>query len=338
MQIYNIPIEPIEERYSVQWDEWFNSFFNNQDAELQTIYGEKTSGKINTGAFLDVIETNIYKTSQLLTLTHLLADYKDDFPLVLFLHDLWFPGIETIAYIRDGMGFKNLKICGCLHAGSYDKNDFLYHKNMHLWADKIEESWFANIADMIFVATDYHKRLLIQQRNVPTEKIKVTGFPIYDTFSVPCIKERSVVFPHRTDKEKRPDLFKKLANEIQPIFPAWNFIYTKEEAKNKKEYYQILNKAAISVSFAEQETWGIAMQESVICNALPVVPDCLSYSEMYFDEFKATSYKGIKRKVLQFMSAYETDKDIDLSVQRNKILLKGAAAMQNIFNEIKQVI
>jgi hypothetical protein len=59
---------------------------------------------------------------------------------------------------------------------------------------------------------------------------------------------------------------------------------------------------------------------------------------MYFDEFKATSYKGIKRKVLQFMSAYETDKDIDLSVQRNKILLKGAAAMQNIFNEIKQVI
>ena len=54
MIVLNIPIEPIEERYSSQWNKWFINHFRKADVIFKTIYGDKTSGKINKGSFLDI--------------------------------------------------------------------------------------------------------------------------------------------------------------------------------------------------------------------------------------------------------------------------------------------
>src|SRR5512138_1159671 len=130
IKVLNIPIEPLEERYSTQWDKWFRVEFLKANIQFETAYGEKTSGKIGRGSFLDVTETNLYKTSQLQKVINIIAnhDYRD--PLVVFFHDLWNPALTTLAYIRDGLGLKNLYIVGCLHAGSYDPYDFLNRQQM----------------------------------------------------------------------------------------------------------------------------------------------------------------------------------------------------------------
>ena len=276
--LFDIPIEPLEERYSAQWAGWFKAAF---DAHCQQkwfrIYGSKVSPVIKNGAFLDVVHTNLYKASQLQRLCSAVedGDLADDD--IVFFHDLWFPGIEMLAYIRDGLGLK-FKIYGCLHAGVYDPNDFLSKQGMRPWATHFEKSML-QIVDGVFVATNYHKDLICKDHPAAREKIHVTGFPIASRPYTNVQKDpRLVVFPHRLNDEKRPDLFAELAKLLGP---TWHCVRTKDVCQTKSQYYELLERASVAVSFAEQETWGIAMQEALFCGCIPVVPNRLSYVEMY---------------------------------------------------------
>lgn len=332
--ILNIPIEPIEERYSKQWDQWFKEQLNESEFEFATIYGDSTSGKINQGAFLDIVETNQYKLSQLKPLINIVSRWFDsDEPLILFFHDLWFPGLETIAYVRDGLGIKNLRICGCLHAGSYDPYDFLSQRGMSGWAQKMEEGWFDGIVDRIFVATQFHKDLLTSTRQITNpERIQVTGFPIYPNFVNPrSSKENIVVFPHRLDPEKQPHLFDQLAAELDNS--NWEFIKTKDVCHTKAEYYELLNKSKIALSFALQETWGIAMQEAVLCGNTPICSNRLSYPELFNPDFVYNDYS----EAVELTKYYMEYTSANQWIQRNMIELWGATAIPNIIRQIRSM-
>jgi len=331
MKIINIPIEPLEERYSIQWDKWFKEQFAENKLNVQTVYGTKTKGKIIHGSFLDVLETNLYKTSQLQKIIKILHEYDNKEPLVLFFHDLWFPGLANIAYIRDGMHLKNLYICGCLHAGSYDPYDFLNKQQMTPWAHLLEESMF-EIVDMIFVATYFHAEMLHKRRKVPNSIIHVTGFPLYPDFVQQTTKEGIILFPHRLDSEKQPDLFDALKQMSFPYSLHWTWIKTKDVAKTKEEYYTLLNKSRFAISFALQETWGIAMQEAVLCGCFPIVPRRLSYPELYIDPFLYDSVG----EILSMIDKFWNDPPLEeLRLQQKSILNNGAKAIPHIINLIK---
>ena len=334
MKILNIPIEPIPDRYSVDWDKWFENSFKEFNIDFQTIYGIKTSEKINIGSFLDVIETNLYKLSQTEQIIHILKEYDDQEILVLFFHDIWFPGLANIAYFRDGRNLKNLRICGCLHAGSYDENDFLNKTGMTKWARFLEIGWFNGIVDTIFVATEYHKSLLIKTRGIFENKIQVSGFPIYPDFIKKINKtdrENIIVFPHRLDIEKQPDLFDKIATH--PFLKHCTFHKTKEYPRSKKEYYEFLQKSKIVLSFSKQETWGIAMQEAVLCGAFPICPARLSYPEMYNDLFLYNDIEDIPQMINKFINHPPFHSLLNL---QSKILRKGTEAIPYMINIIKK--
>ena len=264
MKIYNLPIEPLEQRYSKQWLTWFEEEFTDAGIVYETILGDAVPDEIITGgSFLDVVNTNKYKLSQLQKL--LTKELKDGD--IIFLHDMWFPGIEALAYIRDGLGI-NFKIVGCLHDGSYNKHDFLYKKGMQRWASFLEEAWF-NLFDEVYVATTFHKKYVQQRRLILPGKIIVTGFPIYaheimsgrDVGNVP---QRNIIFPHRLTEEKQPELFSKLSES----FPDYVCIKTQQMKLSKEKYYDLLHQSVIAVSFAHQEMWGIAMQEALFLNCV----------------------------------------------------------------------
>lgn len=331
MILLNIPIEPLPERYSMQWDKWFQKEFGEANLNVCNVYGENTSGKIGNGSFLDVTETNLYKTSQLREIILFIANCDKNEKIVLFFHDIWNPAIPTIAYIRDGLGLKNLKICGCLHAGSYDEYDFLNKQGMTPWACYLEQSIGA-IVDKIFVATRFHKNMFCTRRNIDKNKVVVTGFPIYDDFikDMPeTEKKQIIVFPHRLDSEKRPDLFDVLSKD--PLFADYTFIKSKEKAKSKRAYYRLLQQSYIAVSFAEQETWGIAMQEAVICGCIPICPQRLSYKEMYSQAFLYNSMAECKHLIETYIKKFPL---APLHVQRSTILQDGKHAIPLIIKEI----
>lgn len=289
--LVNIPIESLEERYSAQWNRWFPEEFNRHHVLFHTVEGAPLSNKITQGAFLDVISTNHFKASQLQDVTRLLWRREVGDGDTFFFHDLWFPGLEMLAYIRDGLDL-DFSICGIMHAGSYDPFDFLTKKGMGRWAEELEKSWL-RLVDRVFVATHFHRDLLISQRlsydTALHDKIVVTGLPMYPAeFVQPGVeKENIVVFPHRLDREKNPQLFEELAGQYARS--GWDFIRSKDVTSNKQEYYDLLNRAKIAVSFADQETWGIAQMEALFCGCIPIVPDRLSYHELYPEPFRYDS-------------------------------------------------
>lgn len=335
--LYWLPIEPIEERYSAQWMKWFDAVFKITGVPYKTVRGKRLTDRIETGSFLDVYDTHYWKMRQIEELTAMFYNKEIKDGDWIFVGDLWFPGLEALAYIRDASGIK-FKIAGCLHAGSYDEHDRLHVWGTDPWASYFENCLF-ELADLIFVATYFHKDLVQTFRYVDENKVVVTGFPIYDNWTMPTkAKKNIVVFPHRLDPEKQPDQFDMLALAA-PMPPDWLFYKTKDSTcATKRDYYDILNVSKIAVSFALQETWGIAMQEAVISRCYPVVPNRLSYVEMYPDMFRYDSFPEAQDLVVEFAEKGTDAKYIfELETLRQKFLIDGGKAIYNMLNAMELI-
>ena len=71
--------------------------------------------------------------------------------------------------------------------------------------------------------------------------------------------------------------------------PQYEFVICQEQALSKHEYHNLLGEAKMVFSANLQETLGISWYEGSLVDAIPMVPDRLSYSEMSLPEFKYPS-------------------------------------------------
>ncbi len=302
--IFSVPIEPLQERYTEQWFRWFPDAFKELDAEFQTIEGDQLTTSIETGKVLDVYGTHFYKFSQLQKLVRMIQKRMIANHDTIFFHDLWFPGIECLAYIRQMTGLR-FKIAGILHAGTWDAHDFTYP--MRPWAKHIEQGWL-NIFDQVFVGSHFHRDLICEANEV-TCPVRVTGLPFnYKEVQRPQEKENIIVFPHRLDKEKCPEKFDRLVEALEPTLKqlGWRAMKTKDVCQTKEEYYQLLGRAKIAVSFAEQETFGFAMLEAVANGCTPVVPARLSYRSMeMYEGYRFEDFGHAVQKVKRLVERWE---------------------------------
>jgi hypothetical protein len=122
------------------------------------------------------------------------------------------------------------------------------------------------------------------------KKIVQTGWPMeyMDTTLTPyknMNKRDLIVFPHRIAPEKQVEIFRDLKEQL----PQYEFVVCQDQQLTKNEYHNILGEAKIVFSASLQETLGIGCYEGAIVDAIPMVPNRLSYSEMYLDEFKYPS-------------------------------------------------
>ena len=279
MKIWHLPIEPYETRYTADWVHQFETEFKNQNIEFETIFGEQTTSELKAGTVLDCCGTNIYKFSQL---SNLLKKINDGFVKdndCIFIADMWFPGLESLFYVRD-ISKINFKIYGILHAGTWDKHDFTSQAGMGIWAKNIETSWITSV-DKVFVATEFHKNLIQSYIPEANRCIEVTGIPFYSNKLFEkyggYTKENIVVFPHRCVPEKQPELFDRLST--YPELSHLTFIKTLDVCENRKQYFELLSRAKYMVSFANQETFGYSTVESMALGCKVFVPDHVSYKE-----------------------------------------------------------
>lgn len=286
--IYNLPIEPLPERYSGYWLNDVGKSFAREGATVTQVLGDEVSATINNGQFLDATGTLIWKTSQLNRMIRYIQAGEVQEGDVIFLHDIWYPGIEALFYARDGLGLK-FKIAGMLHAGTYDPHDWTAQRGMGRWARQFENSWLHEV-DMVFVASLFHSELVSEARQTNNNVKVLMSFPrAWDAQLAQAgrdalfqrRKKRLVVWPHRKAPEKDEATFLAAAKATTENWPGWQFVSSKDICKSKAQYYQLLLEASIAVSTAKQETWGIAMRESTIAGAVPLVPDSLSYCEAF---------------------------------------------------------
>jgi glycosyltransferase involved in cell wall biosynthesis len=295
-----VPIELLEERYSQQWYQQII-----KDYDFKKVVGDTEPRVIKNGEFLDVYDTNRYKLKQLIELIDMAEKGELNGETIVFL-DGWFPGVQTLAYIRDTMDL-DFKMTGVLHAGTWDEWDFLAQKGCAGWGQPFEES-FLEIYDRILVATEFHK-MLIEDKFLDVsfeDKMEIVEFPIF----VPDLKTKKkniVVFPHRLAPEKQPEKFDELEQLFRAKYPDFDvvFIKSKDYCVDKGDYYRLLARAKVSVSFALQETFGIAMLESNDLGAAPLVPYRLSYVDIYNRDAFYSDMNDLVRKVHNELLNYE---------------------------------
>jgi hypothetical protein len=148
---------------------------------------------------------------------------------------------------------------------------------------------------------------------MPTNKIIRSGWPMeYMAETLKPYKNLSkrdlILFPHRIAPEKQVEIFRDLAQTL----PQYEWVVCQDQQLTKEQYHNLLGEAKLVFSANLQETLGISWYEGVIVDAIPMVPDRLSYSEMALDEFKYPSawaesyetYKQHKQEIIAKIDNY----------------------------------
>jgi hypothetical protein len=293
--VWLLPIEAHEQRYTEQWRRYLPEQLahaaedRSVDARVHVVTGEMPDQKLIAGAFLDFAGTNVFKSTQIAEVARRFQRGEVQPGDAFLISDAWHPGVHQIRYMSALLNVP-VRIIGLWHAGHYDPNDFLGridHKDA-LWAEAMERALF-EAYDVSVFATQYHIDLFRKGLRVSKNDTRIAqcGWPMEYLRGVlapfaATPKRNLVLFPHRLAPEKQVRIFADLAGE----FTAWDFVVCQEETLSKAEYHRYLAEARVVFSCSLQETLGIGCYEGVLAGAVPVVPNRLSYKEMYPKEFR----------------------------------------------------
>ena len=292
MLIY-VPLEHIEGRYTVHMDRDIEAYLNAQDIEYVKVMPTTETPPLPEGQFLNAAFTSKFKAMQIAEISAMFESGKINDGDTIFFSDIWFPGIESIAYMKY-FTKKDVKITGIIHAGSFTDTDFV--RDMERWAKNFEDIIF-DISDTIYCASNFIKEDIIRKRMVDPNKLVVTGLPVDYSgldYHKGQTKENIVIFNGRLCDEKQPWLFDELEKQVNEKTNGnlnAKFIKTQEENLSKGEYYSLLGKSKAIVSYALQENFGFGVAEAVYLGCKPVLPNRLVYPELYpntklFDRFE----------------------------------------------------
>ena len=332
-KIFLVDLEAVETRYTGEWKNHLPVWLRRHGHDVQVIDGPTDIPQATTpGAFLNFGGTNIYKSRQVETIGRLFCSGRISSGDHFIFTDAWHPGIINLKYMSELLQIP-VTIHALWHAGSYDPQDFLGRLIGDTpWVRYAEKSFFAAI-DHNYFATDFHINLFLRnlleieaefikddtEHFLATKKIVRTGWPfeyMEDTLlmykNMP--KRNLILFPHRVAPEKQLDIFL----DIKDSLPQYEFVVCQERQLTKNEYHNLLGEAKLVFSANLQETLGISWYEGALVDAIPMVPDRLSYREMAMDEFKYpsewtqdfSSYvlhrEKVVARVVDYMENYQT--------------------------------
>ena len=326
--VYIVDIEAVETRYTAQWKNHVPKLLAEAAHHVQVIDGPTDIPSATTpGAFLNFGGTNIYKSRQVEQIGRLFCagtiKPNDHF----IFTDAWHPGIINLKYMSELLNIP-VKIHALWHAGSYDPQDFLGRLIGDApWVRHAEKSFFHAI-DHNYFATDFHIKLFEKNlfdanlstsyANKTSNKVIRTGWPMeymQDTLApyTGMQKRNMILFPHRIAPEKQLDIFLDLKEHL----PQYEFVVCQDQELTKNEYHNLLGESKLVFSANLQETLGISWYEGALVDAIPMVPDRLSYSEMAYDDFKYPSEwteswnhyvanrQEVCNKIIQYMDNYD---------------------------------
>jgi glycosyltransferase involved in cell wall biosynthesis len=349
-KVFLVDLEAVETRYTGEWKTHLPALLRRHGHDVQVISGLEDIPKATTpGAFLNFGGTNIYKASQVEKMGRLFCEGKVKAGDHFIFTDAWHPGVVNLKYMSELLEIP-VKIHGLWHAGSYDEQDFLGRLiGPARWVRHAEKSFY-HCFDHNYFASEFHVKMFFDEllhdgvpfdnpwydedwRDVYTDndrKIVRSGWPMEymeDTLlmykNMP--KRDLILFPHRLAPEKQVEIFMDLKERL----PQYEFVICQERQLTKNEYHNLLGESKLVFSANLQETLGISWYEGALVNAIPMVPDRLSYSEMALDEFKYPSdwtvnfsaynihREKVVRQIMNYMENYEKylpglNKQVDL--------------------------
>jgi hypothetical protein len=322
LTVFLIDLESVPTRYTGEWKTHIPKLLEKENHNVHIITGPTDIPNATTpGAFLNFGGTNIYKAAQIEAMARLFTQGKVKPGDHFIFADAWHPGIVCLRYMSELLNI-TVTTHGLWHSGSYDPQDFLGRLiGDKPWVRHAEKSFFFAF-DHNYFATDFHikmfaKNLFDTVDNGANPYVTRTGWPMeyMDELLTPYkgMKKRDLIlFPHRIAPEKQVEIFRDLAKHL----PQYEFIVCQDQQLSKHEYHTLLGEAKIVFSANLQETLGISCYEGAVVDAIPMVPDRLSYAEMYSDDFRYDSHftetyemyernrPYLTKKIMWYMSNY----------------------------------
>jgi hypothetical protein len=365
-RVFLVDLEAVETRYTGQWKTHIPALLKKRGHNVQVISGPEDIPSATTpGAFLNFGGTNIYKSSQVEQMGRLFCNGSVHPGDHFIFTDAWHPGIINLKYMSELLGIP-VTIHALWHAGSYDPQDFLGRLIGNApWVRHAEKSFFHAI-DHNYFATDFHIEIFVDnlleneckienpwyeedfKDLLDSDKIIRTGWPMEympDTLAMykGMPKRDLILFPHRIAPEKQVEIFRDLKEHL----PQYEFVVCQDQQLTKNEYHNLLGESKLVFSANLQETLGISWYEGAIVDAIPMVPDRLSYSEMAFDTFKYPeiwtrnweNYLGYRpyicQKIIQYMDNY--DKFLPQLRKQTQFLSENFFSCGNLLANLKDV-
>jgi len=300
MTVYLVDLEAVDTRYTKQWKDHLPQQMRDAGLDVYIISGGDVPQATTPGAFLNFAGTNSYKSQQMLKIAELFANGSVKNGDYFLYTDAWNPTVIQLKYMAELLGIE-IKIGGLWHAGSYDPQDFLGRLIGDVpWVRNAESSMFY-CYNHNFFATQFHANMFLRnlfgvdvlfgddeldewntQTNLNGPKIMIVGWPMEYLKDIlkPYMfvdKKQKIIFPHRLAPEKQLEIFKDLAKAM----PEYEWFVAQENTLTKDEYHQHLAESKLVFSANLQETLGISVYEGALVGTLPLMPDRLSYSEMW---------------------------------------------------------
>lgn len=283
MTIYVVGLEGHEQRYTGEWAHYLPQQIRHalKNEQVCIIEGAANWQETTPGAFLNFAATNIFKSQQIAEIAGLFERRAVKAGDCFLFTDAWHYGITALRYMSDLLQIP-VRSVALWHAASHDPHDFLGRIPDVTWARHFERSLYEAIDANVF-ATQFHVDLFKNVHKIQDDsRILRTGWPMEYMPEILAPyqngpKRKLVLFPHRIAPEKQVDIFRDLANE----FSDYEFRVCQDQKLTKPEYHRLLGEAVAVFSASLQETLGIGLYEGLVCGAIPIAPNRLSYSEMY---------------------------------------------------------
>jgi glycosyltransferase involved in cell wall biosynthesis len=312
------------EMYSSRWTDvvsgpngMFERKVKDYNIELITIRPDNEVREIRSGVVLNTVERCKWGFAQVTKLVEMLFAKEVNDTDVIYCEDFWIPGMEMIPYAMS-LAHCYPKIFSFCHAQSVDPHDFTH--SMATWMRGFEQAW-AQCQDGIFTAAPELVHMLTNASIQPKQNFyynkgnfAISVGTVFDSrvlFEIESETARNslptkrVVFTSRWDREKNPQFFCELAQEVlserndisflvltglselqsndrslltlaygmKENFSRF-FIYTD---LSKKEYYQLLGKASVQFNCSDQDFVSYCLLEAAVYGAHPLHPNYLTF-------------------------------------------------------------
>lgn len=303
--IWVFSLEPLETRYTCEWlngiPDALAAHEKADEFNIRNVLGKQVVSTVSEGGFLNFADTNYWKSTQLIEFLDAYNRGETTTNDRFLFTDFWNTSAIQIKYMQDLMG-KNWQLHGICHAGAYDPADFLGRLPVDgRWANHQEQAFF-HAYDALYFATDFHRQLFVKNvlgstrqspAALPEPSLRLSGQPhealLGALANIDISKKRNLIlFPHRIAPEKQVEIFR----DLQKSLPEYEFVVCQDTKLTKAEYHQLLAESKITFSASLQETMGISSCiEAPILGSLPLLPDRLSYSEV-FETYPEFRYPG----------------------------------------------
>lgn len=277
MNIFLIDTEAAGSRYTTDWKTHIPQQLRARGHTVTVIEGDPVPPP-ERGAFLNWCGTAHYKSTQQALLAQAIHEGRLSTGDHCLFTDAWNPTVLMLRYMLALQGIR-VTVSGLWHAGAYDPWDLLGQRaGDQPWIQHMEQSLLQALDYNLF-ATDWHRSLCTSGRgDIP--RAHTVGWPCeYIPPRFVNLKTEGqrplIMVPHRDSPEKQLQIARDLAQSM----PDCDWMITADH--DHCDYVTLMGQSHMVFSANLQETLGIAVYEGLCAGARPLVPQRLSYREIY---------------------------------------------------------